>query len=169
MARAAVVSPLGQMDPRLAHGEVVGRSEMRGRRQMALAQQQQHLGGSNFRGAMGKGMVAHERFGLIQHSDCAGHSPAASFRRASNIPVDAGVSALSICGASSALCRPCCLRGLEVVPLVEDTGQAKIRFARSRQAAAHLPSAEPAGSSRPPDRAGFPLLDLAQAGWPPLS
>src|SRR5438093_584107 len=56
-----------------AGGEVVQMRQMSGCCQMALAKQRQHLCCRNVRHPKHEVMPTHERFGLIQNSDRAGH------------------------------------------------------------------------------------------------
>ena len=99
---------------------------------MALAKQRQHLCGSNLRHPKHEVMLAHERFGLIQNSDRAGHIALGKLQAGEKHPTRSeGVDAVHLPRQLEAL-LPVLLGGLQVVPLVGDTGQAKMRFAGNR-------------------------------------
>src|SRR2546428_4678111 len=118
----------GQVYPGLADGEVVQMRQMSGCCQVALVKQEKHSCGSNIRHPKHEAMPAHERFGLIQSSGCAGHISLGKFQAGDKHPVRSeGVddylprqlgTLLSVLPG-----------GLQVIPFVEYTGQAKMRFA----------------------------------------
>ncbi len=103
--------------------------EMSGRRHIALAQQRQHLRRSNFRDAMYKVLPVGGLAGLSQKRGRAGHISLSQFQAGKkhltdNEPV---YHAIILPRQVEAL-SPVLLGGLEIVPFVEYTGQAKMRF-----------------------------------------
>ncbi len=71
---------LGQVDPGLAERETVRLRQMRGCRKIALAQQRQHVRGSNFRHAMHQVVLARGPAGLGEQSGRAGHIALGQFQ-----------------------------------------------------------------------------------------
>ncbi len=71
---------LGEVHPGLAERKIVRLGQVRGRRQIALLQQRQHLGSSDLRHATNEAILAHRLLGLRQHGGRAGHISPGQFQ-----------------------------------------------------------------------------------------
>ena len=112
--------------------QVVRLCQMSGCCQMALVKQDKHLCGSNIRHPKHEAMPAHERFGLIQNSGRAGHISLGKFQAGEQHLIRSeGVDAFHLSRQLEAL-LPMLLGGIQIIPLVSYTGQAKMRFAGNR-------------------------------------
>ena len=77
-------------------------------------------------------MPAHVRFRLMQNSDRAGHIAPGQFHTGEkHLAGSEGVETFRLPRQEDAL-LPMLFGGIQVVPLVVDTGQAKMRFASNR-------------------------------------
>jgi hypothetical protein len=73
-------------------------------------------------------MPAHERFSCIQSRDCTGQIALGKLQAGKKHPIRSeGVDTLYLLRQLEALLS-ILLCGMEVIPLVEDTGEAKVRF-----------------------------------------
>src|SRR6266480_466003 len=95
---------------------------------MALVKQEKHLSGSNIRHPKHEAMPAHVRFGLIQNSGRTGHISLGKFQAGDKHPVRSeGINDYLPRQLGTLLCV--LFGGIQVIPLVVYTGQAKMRFA----------------------------------------
>src|SRR6266568_3903917 len=118
------VSP-GQVDPRLADRELMRLSQMSRRRQIALAEQGQHLCGTNVTHPKNKIVLEQERFGLIQNSDRAGNVSLSKPQPGEKHRIrQEGVDAFYPARQLEAL-LPVLFGSIQVVSFVRDTRQAK--------------------------------------------
>src|SRR5450755_1415990 len=113
-------------------GRSVRLSQMSGCCQMALVQQDEHLCGSNIGHPKHEAMSAHERFSLIQNRSSAGYISLNKLQTGEKHFIGSeGIDAFHLSRQLKAV-LPVLLSGIQVVPLVVDTGQAKIRFTGHR-------------------------------------
>src|SRR5205823_867228 len=121
---------LGQVYPGLAERETVRLRQVSGGRQIALAQQRQHLRGSNLRDAIHKVLLASGLIGLSQKSGRAGDISLGQFQVGKkHLTANKSVNHSFILLRQMETLSPVRESCLQVIPFVEDTCQAKIRFA----------------------------------------
>ena len=132
---------LGQVDVGLAEGEFVQMRQMSGCRHMALVQQQKHLRGSNLRDAMHEVLLARGPIRLSEQSGRACRISLGQFQAGKqHLTGNDSVGVLYLLPQVEGL-LPVRQSSIQVVPFVEDTGQAKMRFAGRRPATARQPVA----------------------------
>src|SRR6516162_8331224 len=114
------------MNPGLAEGQVMLLRKVSGCCQVALAQQRQHLRGSYLRHTRHKVLLAHGLSGLCEQSDRAIHISLGQFQAGEKhlTEHEAVKHAIKLPRQVQAL-SPMLLSSIQVVPLVEDTSQAK--------------------------------------------
>src|SRR5258708_27359635 len=115
--------------PGLANGKLVRLRAMSGSCQVALAQQRQHLRGSNVRDAIHKVFLARGLTGLSQQSSRAGDISLGQLQAGKqHLTENEAVNHSLILPRQVEALSPVLLSSLQVVPFVEYTGQAKMRF-----------------------------------------
>ena len=156
---------LRQEDAGLAKWEVMRLCQMRSCRQLALTQERQDLCGSDFRETLREALLVRGLTGLRQHGGCACHIALGQFQTGKkHLTRNESVNTALILPRQVEALSPMLLGGLQVVPLIEYTGQAKMCFVdhRPRHITCQLQDAM-VGRSRPMELI-FCLLDRAQAG-----
>ena len=155
---------LSQEYPGLADREIVWLRQMSGCRQIALAKQRQAPGRQQSQASRDEVLLTRGLIGLANMAAAPATSPWASFSRARNT---SGMKTIN-----HAVILPCQLQallcvlfgGIQVVPLVIDPGQAKVRLAGIRQRMVAHQLQDAPDRSRPRDEAGFPFPG-ARPGW----
>jgi len=119
---------LGQVYPSLADREFVRLRQLSGCRQIALVKGHKYLCGSNLGHTKRKAMLAHRLAGLIQNSGRTSHISLGEFQAGEECFTDDGLITHLLLSRQLHALLPVTLSSVQVVPLVEYTGQAEIRF-----------------------------------------
>ena len=141
---------------------------MRGGRQLALAQECQHLRGSHFRQAMHKVLLACGLTGLCEQSGRASHIALGQFQAGKKHLTDnESVNHSIILPRQVEALPPVLLGGIQVVPFIVDTGQAQMCFVDNlkRLISCQLQDA-PVGFGRQ-TKTGFLLPEHCPGQWLP--